>query len=168
LFDAHQELMENASRDALWDVHARGAIGDIDGEIEINIAGNSASSSVLPMLESHSDAVKGSVYVGKVKVPISRLDTLGKQYLSGSEKYFIKIDTRGFEWQVLDGASETLAKAQSIICELSLVPLYEGQRLWLEIIERLRSEGFILLSIQKGFTEPRNGQTLQVDAIFYR
>jgi hypothetical protein len=52
--------------------------------------------------------------------------------------------------------------------ELSLVPLYEGGKLWLEMIERLNSEGFTLWAIQKGFTDPRDGRTLQVDAIFFR
>jgi hypothetical protein len=37
--------------------------------------------------------------------------------------------------------------------ELSLVPLYEGGKLWLEMIKRLNSEGFTLWAIQKGFTD---------------
>ncbi len=166
--DAYQKIVENAAQDELWDVHVQGAIGDVDGEIEINIAGNSVSSSVLPMLELHSDNAKGSAYTGKVKVPVSRLDTITEQYLSGSEKYFIKIDTQGFEWQVLDGAPEAIANAQGILCELSLVHLYEGQRLWMDMIERLNSEGFTLWAIQKGFTSPHDGRTLQIDAIFFR
>ncbi len=166
--DAYKKLSMAAVRDALWDVHMQGAIGDTDGEIEINIAGNSVSSSVLPMLEAHSDAAEASAYVGKVSVPVFRLDTIADQYLDGSGNYFIKIDTQGFEWQVLDGAPEMLAKAQGVLCELSLVPLYEGQRLWTEMIGRLEAEGFSLWSIQKGFVDPKNGKTLQVDAIFFR
>jgi len=166
--DAYEKLSATAASDALWDVHVQGAIGDTDGEIEINIAGNSVSSSVLPMLETHSEAAKGSAYVGKVNVPVFRLDTIAGEYLSGAENYFIKIDTQGFEWQVLGGSPETLAKAQGVLCELSLVPLYEGQRLWMEMIDRLKTEGFSLWSIQKGFVDPENGKTLQIDAIFYR
>jgi len=166
--DAYKKLAEQASQDSLWDVHPQGAIGDIDGEIEINVAGNSVSSSVLPMLKKHSDAANDSAYVGKINVPISRLDTVANHHLSGTEEFFIKIDTQGFEWQVLDGAPETLAKAQGVLCELSLVPLYEGQRLWKEVMERLQTEGFTLWAVQKGFTEPSTGQTLQIDAIFYR
>jgi hypothetical protein len=55
-----------------------------------------------------------------------------------------------------------------LLCELSLVPLYDGQRLWLEIIRRLEDEGFTLWSIHRGFTDPRDGRTLQVDALFFR
>lgn len=166
--DAYKKLAEQASRDSFWDVHPQGAIGDFDGEVEINVAGNSVSSSVLPMLEKHSDVANNSAYVSKIKVPISRLDTVANHYLSNTDRFFIKIDTQGFEWQVLDGASDTLAKAQGVLCELSLTPLYEGQRLWKEMMERLQNEGFTLWAVQKGFTDPCTGQTLQIDAIFYR
>ncbi len=165
---AHMALSEAAGRDPKWRVHPRGAIGDHDGEIEINIAGNSVSSSVLPMMESHSSAAEGSAYVGVESVPLRRLDSVAPTYLAKSRRPFLKTDTQGFEWQVLDGAVATLPKIRGILCELSLVPLYEGQRLWMDMIQRLESESFTLWSIQKGFTDPRDGRTLQVDAIFFR
>ena len=37
-----------------------------------------------------------------------------------------------------------------------------------DIIDRLKASGFKLWSIQTGFTDPKNGRTLQMDAIFYR
>ncbi len=166
--EACQALMTAAVRDPLWQVHPQSALGDMDGEIMINIAGNSVSSSILPMLEAHSTAAKGSAFIGKVKVPIVQLDSVAGEYLNGSEKYFIKIDTQGFEWEVLNGARKTLANAQGVLCELSLIPLYEGQRLWVELMKRLETEGFTLWAIQKGFTDPYDGRTLQVDAIFFR
>ena len=163
-----QALMAAAVHDPLWHVHSHIALGDTDGEIMINIAGNSVSSSILPMLETHSTAAEGSAFVDKVKVPIAQLDSVADEYLNKPEKYFIKIDTQGFEWEVLNGAQKTLANAQGVLCELSLIPLYEGQRLWIELIERLETEGFTLWSIQKGFTDPYDGRTLQVDAIFFK
>jgi len=165
---AHHALSEAASRDSKWHVHPRGAIGDYDGEIEINVAGNSVSSSVLPMMELHSSAAEGSAYVGTEKVPIFRLDSVAPEYLAKSRRPFLKIDTQGFEWQILDGAREMLPHVQGVLCELSLVPLYEGQRLWMDMIQRLEGEGFTLWSIQRGFTDPRDGRTLQVDATFFR
>ena len=166
--DAYQVLAINAAGDSLWQVHSRSAVGDVDGEIDINIAGNSVSSSILPMLEAHSSSAKGSAYIGKVKTPIVRLDTVSSKYLKANSNYFIKIDTQGYEWQVLDGARETLKNARGVLCELSLVPLYEGQQLWIAMLDRLKSQGFTLWSIQPGFTDPRDGRTLQVDAIFFR
>lgn len=168
LTEAYQTLAAFAAKDPGWTVHRRCAIGDFDGEVEMNIAGNSVSSSILPMLNSHSSAAKGSAYIGSESVPINRLDSIASSYIRGSRSYFIKIDTQGFEWQVLDGGNETLAKAMGVLCELSLIPLYEGQRLWMDMLQRLEAEGFTLWSIQKGFIDLRDGRTLQVDAIFFR
>jgi len=52
--------------------------------------------------------------------------------------------------------------------ELSLVPLYEGQRLWRECIERLEAEGFLLWALQPVFVDPATGRTLQWDGLFFR
>lgn len=165
---AHRALSKSAIRDSKWQIHPRGAIGDYDGEIEINIARNSSSSSVLPMMELHSSAAEGSAYVGVEKTFIHRLDSVIPEYLAKCRRPFLKIDVQGYEWQVLDGAREILPRIQGVFCELSLVPLYEGQRLWLEIITRLEREGFALWAIQPGFTDPRDGRTLQLDVIFFR
>ncbi len=168
LADAYRKLSTSAGKDSKWLVHDRCAVGDHNGEIQINIAGKSASSSVLPMLDAHTSAAPGAAYIGSEDVPIVMLDSVVPQYLDTHSQMFIKIDTQGFEWQVLDGARETLKRAQGVQCELSLVPLYEGQYLWMDMIERLNSEGFTLWAIQKGFTDPRDGRTLQVDAVFFR
>lgn len=119
-------------------------------------------------MESHSSAAERSAYVGVEKVQLFKLDSVAPAYLAKSRRPFLKIDTQGFEWQVIDGAVASLPKIHGILCELSLVPLYESQRLWMDMIQRLESEGFTLWSIQKGFTDPRDGRTLQVDTFFFR
>ncbi len=168
LSSAHAKLEKAARRDSRWTVHPRCAIGAQDGEAEINIAGNSVSSSILPMMESHVSASAGSAYIGVEKSSMFRLDTVAPPYLEKAHKPFLKIDTQGYEWQVLDGAGFILPRMSGVLCELSLVPLYEGQRLWLEIIRRLEDEGFTLWSIHRGFSDPRDGRTLQADALFFR
>ena len=168
LSEAFGLLSSQAALDTTWQVHTRGAIGDYDGEIEINISGNSVSSSVLPMMNSHSSAAIDSAYTGSETVSVFRLDTVACEYLSATNCCFLKIDAQGFEWQVLDGGSETLPNVQGVLCELSLVNLYEGQHLWLDVIRRLENAGFTLWAIQQGFTDPRDGRTLQMDAIFFR
>jgi hypothetical protein len=46
---AHARLAAAAADDSLWAAAPRMCIGEDDGEVTINIAGNSASSSLLPM-----------------------------------------------------------------------------------------------------------------------
>lgn len=165
---AYSALKVAASRDSMWQVHPRCAIGDEEREIQINIAGNSVSSSLLPMMESHISAAEDSAYVGVENVPLRRLDSVAPEYIVKFRRPFLKIDTQGFEWQVLDGARETLPYVQGVLCELSLVSLYEGQHSWEEIIDRLIQEGFTLWALQQGFNDPHNGRTLQMDGIFFR
>jgi FkbM family methyltransferase len=168
LGDAHRRLAEAATRDGAWQAHARCAIGDRDGEVAINVSANSVSSSLLPMTGAHVGAAGASAYVGRETVALFRLDTVAAPYLAPASRPFLKIDTQGFEWQVLDGAAETLPRLCGVLCELSLVELYEGQHLWLDVIHRLERSGFTLWNLQPGFADPRDGRTLQLDAIFFR
>jgi len=168
LSEAHVKLLRASVGDTLWDVYPRCALGDYNGEVEINIAGNSDSSSILPMLDSHISAAPGSAYQGKEIAPIKTLDAVAVQYLKNAQAAFLKIDTQGFEWHVLDGARETLPHIKGILVELSLLPLYEGQHLWKEVIGRLEAEGFTLWAFKPVFSDQASGRTLQVDGVFYR
>ncbi len=168
LSQAHLQLTAAAKGDAAWSIHPRCAIGNYDGTVEINVAGNSVSSSILPMTKAHTMTATNSGYVGSEPAPIYRLDTVVAPYLGAQSGPFLKIDTQGFEWHVLEGATRTLPALRGILCELSLVALYDGQHLWLEVLDRLRDDGFTLWNLQPGFADPRDGRTLQVDATFYR
>lgn len=168
LSSAHGRLSQARGDDTAWHVHPRCALGDRPGEVELNIAGNSDSSSILPMLMSHSSAVPESAYIGHESAPLITLDSVAPFYLEGAQAPFLKIDTQGYEWHVLDGALTTLPKVRGIQMELSLVPLYEGQRLWRECIERLEVEGFVLWALQPVFFDPATGRTLQWDGLFFR
>jgi FkbM family methyltransferase len=165
---AHSALVAAAKGERLWAVHSRCAIGDRDGEIEINVAGNSVSSSILPMTDTHVTAAPGSAYVGRETVPIARLDSVVETYLQGAQRPFLKIDTQGFEWQVLEGARETMPRLAGILCEMSLTPLYAGQHLWKDVLAFVEREGFALWALQTGFTDPVDGRTLQMDGLFFR
>lgn len=168
LSTARKGLLDRAKEDPRWVVHPQAALGDSEGSVTINISGNSVSSSILPMLESHYSAATGSLYTGEEIVPLITLDSVAEDYLDSESRLLIKIDAQGFEWQVLDGAVRTLQRAQGVLCELSLTPLYEGQKLWLDIIRRLEIEGFSPWVLQKGFTDSRTGRGLQVDGVFFR
>lgn len=168
LSTAHARLLQVSQNDSRWDIAPRAAIGDRDGETEIHIAGNSVSSSVLGMLDSHANAAPGSAYVGSELVPLSRLDTVACDYLASSTASFLKIDTQGYEGPVLDGAANLLGHVSGLQLELSFVPLYEDQELFDALLERLRALGFSIWAIYPGFHDPRSGRMLQVDAVFFR
>jgi FkbM family methyltransferase len=165
---AHERLGEAAGKDPLWDVAPRAAIGAQEGTVTINVARNSVSSSVLPMLESHVRAAPDSRYTDAETVRLATLDVLTPDYFRQDSTAFLKVDTQGYESEVLKGAPRTLARVTGVQLELSLIPLYTGQLLMPELLEFMREAGFDLWAITPAFTDPRNGRLLQVDAAFFR
>jgi len=166
--DAHAKLTVNAANDPNWIIHERVALGAAPGEVDINIAGNSWSSSILPMLDAHLFAAPQSAYVGKTKTPVITLDSVFDRYRTGGERTYLKIDTQGFEAEVLKGLPQHLKDVFAVQLELSLVPLYEGQELYRYFLDFFEARGFCLWSILPEFTDKRTGQMLQFDGVFVR
>lgn len=164
----YEKLLQAAGSDPNWHVAARQAIGDHDGEIEINVAGNTTSSSILPMNAAHAEAAPQSRYVGVERVPISRLDSIAHKSIDDTKSILLKIDTQGYEMQVLHGAERLLERVAGLQIELSLTPLYAGQALYREIIDFLSERGFSLWSVIPGFTDPMSGRMLQMDGVFFK
>ena len=51
---------------------------------------------------------------------------------------------------------------------MPLVPLYVGQPTLVELLELMHDEGYVLVALDPGFTDPRTGYVLQVDGTFRR
>lgn len=168
MLDAHQKLLLKSRGDSRWQVHSRCALGATSGEVELNIAANSVSSSILPMLETHRNAAPNSAYNRKETVPLFPLDQVVEPYIKDARSVLLKIDTQGYEWAVLDGAAKTLQGVKGVLMELSLLPLYEGQQLWGECIRRLEAAGFTLWAVEPVFVDSEQGRTLQLDGLFFK
>jgi len=152
-----------------WTVAPRCAIGAKREEIEINISANSVSSTLLNMLDSHTEGAPESKIIGKEKVQVFPLDEVGENYVTSAKNIFIKIDVQGFEQEVLKGAESIIARARGIEIEISLIPLYENQN-WLlpQILEYMTHKGFVITSIVPAFTDHKTGKVLQCNGIFFR
>jgi FkbM family methyltransferase len=168
LAGAHSKLKQAAARDPLWTVASRMALGDHEGSLAMHVAANSVSSSALSMLDAHLHAAPESAYIGCETVPVSKLDTVVEDMQVGGQNLFLKIDVQGFEPKVLDGASRLLRRIRGVQLELSLVPLYDGEMLFLSQVDCMARGGFELWSLIPGFVDGETGRTLQVDGIFFR
>lgn len=167
LSSAFSVLSKKALKDPHW--HAFNfALGDINSKKEINISGNSHSSSLLDMLPKHLDSAPDSKFIDKEWVEIKTLDSLKGKISELKGNVFLKIDTQGFEKQVLTGAKTSLEFINSIQLEVSLVPLYHGEPIFQEVHDLLTKLGYSLIDLEYGFCDPTTGQLLQIDGIFQR
>lgn len=161
---AHAALTAAAQDDPNWHIAPRTALGEAPGTATLNIAGNSASSSLLPMLDSHRAAAPDSAYIGTEDVPVARLDEAAA---NATGQIHLKIDTQGFERQVMAGAPKILARAASVQLEVSLVPLYADAIPAQALIAEMADIGFIPAALWPGFADAK-GQILQIEIIFTR
>ena len=165
LNDAFQKLKMHSRKDKNWLVNNY-ALGDKEDKGTINIAKNSYSSSVLDIGDLHLDSAPNSKYIGQQEIHIKRIDAVFHLFSDIDNNIMVKIDTQGFEKNVLDGAVGILDKIKIIQLEMSIFELYEGEILYQEMISLLDAKGFKLISLENGFSNPNTGELLQVDGIF--
>lgn len=165
---AHGLLSQAAAGDPKWTVAPRCAVGADRSLSQINISANSVSSSLLDMLEAHRQAHPASGYISKEEVEIRTLDELANELCGADEKFFLKIDTQGYESAVLEGASQTLNRCAALQLELSLAPMYAGGMLLEEGLAKLQGLGFRPYATFLAFCDRFTGETYQLDVVFVR
>lgn len=163
---AYERLSRKAKGDPFWET-VNIALGNYNGSVIINIAGNSASSSILEMLSTHVEAEPKSAYVMKEEATIRTIDSIMNDYYNEGERLLLKIDTQGYEKNIIDGAQCSLDRIVGIQLEASLVPLYRGEVLLAEMIQLMSKNGYIPMSLEPVFSHPKTGQLLQVDCMFF-
>jgi len=167
LEQAFSKLKSAASKDETWDVF-NFALGAEHSENEINVSSNSHSSSILDILDTHTKAEESASYVGKQKIKVVKLDAIFSDLKKKGSEIFLKIDTQGYELNVLKGAEETLQHINTIQLEMSVVPLYSEQALYDELLKYLWQRDYRLIDVDPGFVDQKNGSMMQFDAIFRR
>jgi len=164
----HAALTEQAADDPDWVIAPCMALGRASGSAALNVASNLASSSILPVLPETLAAAREASYVSTQRVAVERLDSAAARLTPADGALFLKIDTQGYEREVLLGSSELLSRVSVMQLELSLSPLYEGAPLFEELIGFVRSLGYDLYNLIPGFRNRESGQLLQVDGFFMR
>jgi FkbM family methyltransferase len=167
LSSAFELLQANAMRYPNWEV-LNIALGDTEEMQEINISGNSASSSLLDMLPSHLNSDPESRYIGTELIETKTLDSIFENLCDPTENIYLKIDTQGYESNVLKGAELSLKHIDIVQMEMALVPLYKGEGLFEQMCMLMGEKGYRLIALDTGFSDPVSGHLLQVDGIFHR
>lgn len=158
-------LGEARAGDPDWRAH-NVALGAEDGELDLNVARDTALSSFLrPSPQPLTEAL---AVESRERVSVQRLDSLFEECVAGlaEPRVFLKMDTQGWDREVLRGAERTLPLLAGLQSEVSVLPLYEGMTGYLEAIRELQGLGLDLTGIYPvaydGF------RVVELDVVFAR
>lgn len=158
-------LQRHCDEDDAWSC-INAALGDADGEAEINISANSYSSSLLPVRDWTVAAEPGIAYVAQEPVSVRRLDGLLGE-LPRAKRIFLKVDTQGFDHPVIEGATGILDRIVLVQTELAWTPAYDGQAELGEMLALMSGLGFEPVHIMPGWVD-KTGFLREVDVVFAR
>lgn len=166
--ELHTDLRSLAADDAAWEIAPPMAIGGWDGEVVLELSAESDMSSTLPQSELLREISPSSAVSRRIQVPRRRLD--GPELLAARpwRRMFVKADVQGAEPAVLAGLEGVWPRVRGLQLELALLPLYRGERPWLETIAALAARGFAPYLVMPGYYARKLGRQVQLDMVFYR
>jgi FkbM family methyltransferase len=146
-----------------------GALANIDGKLPLYITRNPTCISLLQpndqLLQHYGLRVHFEV-VDQIVVSCARYDTL---FAAGEvpQPDVLKLDTQGFEYQVLLGFGGLLRSCIGVELEAHLYPLYREQRLLHDVVSLLETFGLVLSRLSPK-TTGFDGNVVEVNAFFTR
>jgi FkbM family methyltransferase len=141
---AYRELAAKAKRDPLW-LASPAALGPATGPRQFTIAKKDVLSSFLPSRDrGHAGA--SAVPVERKTVPMRRLDGVieNLRKRSGPHRFFVKLDTQGFDIEVMKGLSDRyLDGVPMVMSELSIRRrAYLGAPTYLQALRYFMGRGY--------------------------
>ena len=166
---AYRLLEKRAGDDAAWHVH-NWALGAEDAERTLHVTGSDWLSSFLPQRAQCAALDLDGTKVTNETVAMRRLESVFHEAVSGvhQPRVFLKIDTQGYDLEVLRGARVSLSHVVALQTELSMKPLYEGSPHYLDSLGFVESLGFHLTGLFDVVRDAESHQVIEMDAILTR
>jgi FkbM family methyltransferase len=160
-------LRRSALGNKRWETH-NFAFGDRNIEEKIFVSSNSGlSSSFLQMNHNHLDNFPSAKIAGSETVQLQTIH----DYINASgvepRTTLLKLDVQGFESRVLVGCRDQLQHFALCFLEVSLIPLYEDESTFFEVLDYLRANGQQLIDVRRG-VQSKSGDLLQLDILTRR
>lgn len=138
------KLQQAAKRDDRWFTHQM-ALGDRCGRFEMNVMKAGLLNSFLaPEPDGVPDFAKWNVIEKREPVECRTLDSLKEELTRrhGWRNVYLKIDTQGYDFKVMQGAAQTLGQVRGLQTEASIRPLYQGMVPFEKVYAHLQAVGF--------------------------
>lgn len=156
-------LSAAAEGDDQWQVY-NFALGAVSGQSTINVSESTVFSSLLPVSSAAAAYADTAVSNHTETIEVRTLDEV-LPAVTGN--VLLKIDTQGFEKQVLEGAQKTLSKMKGVLMELPIIHLYKGNWQFHEAVAYMAAAGFVPAQIHPvNFHWIDNVSLVEVDCLF--
>jgi len=147
------------------------ALGAEEGELEMNIYAGSVFNSFLKPAENVPDRFRADTQIVRVdKVPMRRLESVIDDIVAGQPeaRLFLKMDTQGYDLQVLRGAGRRMGAIRALQTELAARPTYDSMPTLHESLGELDRLGFELTGIFPVAREMDHLRVIELDCVMCR
>jgi FkbM family methyltransferase len=141
----HVALMkQRAHEDPHWDIEPY-ALGAKEGSLDINVMVSDQFSSFLEPDNSRIHEFEGLNVPSRTEtVAVKTVDAMLPELRQrlGFKRPYLKLDTQGFDIEVLEGARQSLPGIPALQSEASVIGIYKGMPGYVETIRYLGDKGF--------------------------
>lgn len=123
-----------------WEAHHT-ALGSQAGTATMILPPAANMASFRRLKQDTPDSLRGNGVDASEPVAVARLADLGPT-LTTSQRVFLKLDTQGWDLEVLAGAGAFLDQVVAMQSEVSILPLYDGAPTLAESLARFAELGF--------------------------
>ncbi|MHC5050435.1 MAG: FkbM family methyltransferase [Planctomycetota bacterium] len=161
-----EELRPQVARDPRWFLYEF-ALGRGDGTGTLHVSRDSRGSSFLdatretygvPLQQDHDE-----------EVPIRSLESVFPelQKTHGFERPHLKLDTQGYDLQVIRGAGPALQACVALQTEISFLPIYEGMADYATSLAEIKGHGFDVAGFYPAARDEA-GRAIEMDCLLVR
>ena len=160
-------LEMRARHTPLWQVH-HCALGAAPGKAVLNVMASSDFSSFLaPEHSATAQYAARNVVERKVEVEVRTLEQLAAGLAQQPRSIFLKLDTQGYDLEVLRGAGRSLESVVALQSEVPFQPIYAGMPDWRKSITRITELGFSLAGLY-AVSRDASLRLIEADCVFVR
>jgi FkbM family methyltransferase len=159
----YRTLADNTATDAEWETYNY-ALGTEAGSAEIHVAESTVFSSIRASTQAATRFAATAAAASTETIEVRRLDDVCHA-MSGN--VLLKIDTQGFEQQVLQGGRSVLPMMKGVLMELPIIHLYEATWRFHEAVAFMDDAGFVPAQVRPvNFHSTDTVSLVEVDCLF--
>jgi len=156
-------LAQKAAADGNWEAHHCG-LGAAEGTATLHASQLSVFNSILELSDSAKLHDNRMSIDHTEEIEIRTLDQVAA-HLAGS--ILLKIDTQGYEQQVIAGGRKTIARVAGILMELPVIHTYKGDWHLHDALRYMFDLGFVPAQMQAvGYHGKDNVSAVEFDCLF--